>query len=432
MKVGIFTDSYTPEISGVVASICTLKRALEDRGHKVFIFAPSNEDTEEEERVFRQPSMPVFFEKSLRICIGILPGTLLAIKRHELDIVHTQTEFSIGIFGKIVAFMFDLPIVHTYHTMYKDYLHYLDRGGETAWLKGTVRQLSSDMVRVFSRDFCNSCDAVIAPTAKVRDLLASYEVKRPIRILPSGVALERFQAAARDPEARRKSREELGIAEDTPLVGFVGRVAKEKSIDMVLRAMPALLERLPGARLLVVGEGPEKPALEALASELCPPGSVIFPGARSWADIPAYYRAVDVFVTASATETQGLTVLEAMAAEVPVVARHDPSFSSMIEDGIDGILFSNPEELTEVLFRVLSDQKLATALVGAARDKTKEYSAQVFGEKVEAVYEEAVRLKASARARRREFHRILPRAISSRTIRLNRYFRRLTQWLRKE
>ena len=121
-----------------------------------------------------------------------------------------------------------------------------------------------------------------------------------------------------------------------------------------------------------------------------------------------------------------------MAAEVPVVARHDPSFSSMIEDGIDGILFSNPEELTEVLFRVLSDQKLATALVGAARDKTKEYSAQVFGEKVEAVYEEAVRLKASARARRREFHRILPRAISSRTIRLNRYFRRLTQWLRKE
>ena len=430
MHVGIFTDSYAPEISGVVASIRTLKRALEERGHTVFIFAPSNEAAAAEERVFRQPSMPVFFEKSLRICIGIRHGTLLAIKRCDLDVVHTQTEFSIGVFGKIAAVVLDLPIVHTYHTMYKDYLHYLDRGAGHSRRDAALRQLSSDMVRILSRDFCNSCDAVIAPTDKVRDLLVSYEVKSPIRVLPSGVGLERFQAAARDPEARRRVRVELGIDEGTPLVVFIGRVAKEKSIDMVLRAMSALVGRLPGARLLVIGEGPERHALEALALELCPPGSVIFAGSRPWAGIPAYYRAADVFVTASATETQGLTVLEAMAAEIPVAARQDPSFASMIEDGKDGLLFSNPEELTEALFRVLTDEALAQALVDAAGEKAKEYSAQAFGEKVEAVYAEAIRLKASARARRREFRKILPRAISSRYLRLHRFFRKLTQWMR--
>jgi len=427
MKIGIFTDSYSPEISGVVASICTLKQALEERGHEVFIFAPSNEDTVEEERVFRQPSMPVFFEKSLRISIGIAPRTLLAIKLHKLDVVHTQTEFSMGVLGKIVAFMFDLPVVHTYHTMYKDYLHYLNPGGGPAWSSEAVRHLSSDMVRVLSRDFCNSCDAVIAPTEKVRDLLASYDVIRPIRIVPSGLALDRFQTAARDPEARRRVREELGIAEDTPLVGFVGRVAKEKSIDMVIRAMPALLGRLQGARLLVVGEGPERQALEAIAGELCPPGSVIFSGARAWADIPAYYRAADVFVTASATETQGLTVLEAMAAEIPVTARRDPSFSSMIEDGIDGMLFSNQAELAEALFQVLTDERLAGTLTSAAREKAKEYSVQAFGEKAEKVYEEAIRQKATARARKREYRRILPRAISSWILLLNSRLRRLME-----
>jgi 1,2-diacylglycerol 3-alpha-glucosyltransferase len=374
--------------------------------------------------------MSVFFEKSLRICIGLAPGTLRAIKGYELDVVHTQTEFSIGVLGKIAAFMLDLPVVHTYHTMYKDYLHYLDRGGSHSRRDAAVRQLSSEMVRALSRDFCNTSDAVIAPTEKVRDLLASYEVKVPIKVLPSGVSLERFREAAGDPEARRRARAELGVAEDAPLVAFIGRVAKEKSIDMILRALPALVERLPAAKLLIIGEGPERPALEALAGELCPPGSCLFAGSRPWSGIPEYYRAADVFVTASTTETQGLTVLEAMAAEVPVAARRDPSFASMIEDGVDGLLFSDPGQLAEALFLVLTDKARARFLVAAGREKAGEYSGQAFGEKVEAVYEEAIRARASARARRREFGKSLPRAISSRYLLLHRRFRRLIEWLR--
>jgi 1,2-diacylglycerol 3-alpha-glucosyltransferase len=437
MKVGIFTDSYKPEISGLVSSICTLKQALEGRGHEVFVFAPSNSDTEDEERVFRLPSMPVFFEKSLRLAIGVTPEALSAINRYKLDIIHTQTEFSLGIFGKIVARGCGLPLVHTYHTMYKDYLHYFVPGARRGARIGgariggargkgpseVIRQLSEDMVRAFSRDFCNSCDAVIAPTEKVRELLAAYGVKRPIRVLPSGVRLERFEAAARTPDARRRARAELGIDDGTPLAAFIGRIAKEKSIDMIIRAMPSLAARLPEVRLLVVGEGPERQALEALAAEICPPGRCIFAGSRPWAEIPDYYRAADAFVTASVTETQGLTVLEAMAAEIPVAARQDPSFSSMIRDGKDGLLFSSQVELSDALYRILSDAGTARSLVGSAREKARSFSAQAFGGGAEAVYEEAIRLKAEARER--DFFLNFPRVLSARTLALSRDIRQL-------
>jgi 1,2-diacylglycerol 3-alpha-glucosyltransferase len=433
MRIGVFTDSYRPEISGVVSSICTLKQALEERGHTVFIFAPDNEGVPAEDRVFRLPSMPAFFEKSLRVVIGVTPRALDAIALCELDLIHTQTEFSVGVLGKIVARAKGLPVVHTYHTMYKDYVHYFDprgRRGRNAGKKDLIRLLSEDMVRVLSRDFCNSSAAVIAPTEKVRELLLEYGVTSPIEILPSGVALGRFREAAADPGARTRARAELGIPEGTPLVVSIGRVAKEKSLDMALRAMPGLVARVPGARLLVIGDGPERAELEALASRTCPPGSVLFAGSRPWAEIPAFYRAGDAFLTASTTETQGLTVLEAMAAEVPVVARRDPSFESMIRDGEDGLLFSDEEELVGALQRVLSDRGLATALAAAARDKARGYSAEAFGEGLEAIYGEAIRRRQAARVRARRLPKKEPRAYSAWALFWRRGFFRLLPWLR--
>jgi len=237
-------------------------------------------------------------------------------------------------------------------------------------------------------------------------------------VLPSGVRLERFEAAARDSEARKRARAELGIGEDAPIVAFIGRIAQEKSIDMIIRAMPELLAKLPKARFLVVGDGPERQALEALAAETCPPGSFVFAGSRPWAAIPDYYRAADVFVTASVTETQGLTVLEAMAAGVPVVARRDPSFASMIRDGKDGLLFENQAELGDALYRILSDKGTARSLAASAREKAQGFSAQAFGEGAEAIYEEAIRLKAESRER--DFFVNFPRVVSARTLRLRR------------
>ena len=162
---------------------------------------------------------------------------------------------------------------------------------------------------------------------------------------------------------------------------------------MVLRAMPALLERLPGTRLLVVGRGAGEAGPRGSRCGAVP-GTVLFPGARAWADIPAYYRAADVFVTASATETPGPDRRGSHGRRGPRGRAPRSELLSMIDDGVDGLLFSDDGELTEVLFRALSDKRLALALASAAREKSKEYSAQGFGERVEEVYEEAVGLRA--------------------------------------
>lgn len=405
MNVGIFTDSYRPEISGVVVSVQTLKQALTARGHRVFIFAPDNPAAQPEEDVYRLPSVPVIFQKSLRLAVSVTPEALTAISQIKLDVIHTQTEFTLGFFAKAVALILDLPIIHTYHTMYKDYVHYIT--------KGKLVHLSEDMVRVLSRRFCNADDMIIAPTDKVRNVLLSYGVKRPIRIVPSGVDLTRFQLAAADPETRNAVRKEMGIAETTPLIVFIGRIAKEKSIDMLIRAMSVLHEKMPEARLLIVGDGPEKAPLEKLASEICSKGSVLFAGSRPWVEIPSYYRAGDAFVSASVTETQGLTILEAMAALVPVIARQDPSFAAMISDGVDGRLFVGEEDLPETLFQVLSDHEKTSGIVGAAQKKALQYSAETFGQKLEETYNEVIALH---KLRSRHFIRRIRRIILTRKL----------------
>ncbi|OHD27198.1 MAG: hypothetical protein A2Y38_17665 [Spirochaetes bacterium GWB1_59_5] len=405
MNIGIFTDSYRPEISGVVVSVQTLKKALTARGHRVFIFAPDNPAAESEEDVYRFPSVPVIFQKSLRLAVSVPPEALTAIRQIKLEVIHTQTEFTLGFFAKAVARILDLPIIHTYHTMYKDYVHYIT--------KGKLVQLSEDMVRVLSRKFCNADDMIIAPTDKVRNLLLEYGVKRPLRIVPSGVDLARFQLAAKNPEVRKGVREELKILETTPLVVFIGRIAKEKSIDMLIRAMPVLQAKLPEARLLIVGDGPEKALLEKMVSEICETGSVLFTGSRPWADIPSYYRAGDVFVSASVTETQGLTILEAMASEVAVVARQDPSFAAMITDGVDGRLFAGEADLPETLFQILSDHEKTSRIIGAAREKALLYSAETFGQKLEETYTEVIGLH---KLRSRHFVRRIRRFILTRKL----------------
>jgi 1,2-diacylglycerol 3-alpha-glucosyltransferase len=405
MNVGIFTDSYRPEISGVVVSVQTLKKSLTARGHRVYIFAPDNPEAQPEDDVYRLPSIPVIFQKSLRLAVSITPESLTAISQIKLDVIHTQTEFTLGFFAKAVARILDLPIIHTYHTMYKDYVHYITRG--------KLVQLSEDMVRVLSRKFCNADDMIIAPTDKVRNVLLSYGVKRPIRIVPSGVDLGRFQQAAADPESRNAVRKELGIDDTTPLIVFIGRIAKEKSIDMLIRSLPVLHEKLPEARLLVVGDGPEKATLENLATQICKSGSVIFTGSRPWVDIPSYYRAGDVFISASVTETQGLTILEAMAAEVPVVARQDPSFAAMITNGVDGRLFAGEADLPEALFQVLSDHEKTASIISAAREKALQYSAETFGQKLEETYTEVI---SRHKLRSRHFLRRIRRFIQTRKL----------------
>ncbi len=384
MNIGLFSDSYSPEINGVVSSIQTLRDELEKRGHHVYVFTSNRPEATKVPGIFRLPSMPFVFLPSMRFAIFYTVRAAKSVKKVNLDIIHTQTEFSLGIFGKLMSFTLQIPSVHTYHTMYKDYAYYVT--------KGHFKHQSNDMVKVLTRAYCNGCRMIVAPTQKVAQLLTEYSIKRPVRVIPSGIKLDRFQEAAMQENNRQNICNEFHLDLNTPIILYIGRVAKEKSIDMILKALPNVLKKLPLSKLLIIGNGPDKEDLQKLVIDLKIEHSVIFAGSRPWVSTPLYYAAADVFVSASTTETQGLTILEAMASGTPVLARNDISFSEMVNHGKTGLLFEDTSTLSTQLIDVLTNKELSHSLVEAARITVRSYSAEVFGERIESMYKEALAL----------------------------------------
>ncbi|WP_304509258.1 glycosyltransferase family 4 protein [Anaerotignum sp.] len=379
MNIGIFSDTYYPQLNGVATSIRTLAHGLEKKGHNVYIFTPWDPRTPEmdEPNVFRIPSMPFLFLKNFRA--GLLCPPHLSRKIHSLnlDIIHTQTEFSLGFLGKFISTTQGIPVVHTYHTMYEDYVHYIAGG----------HLITPEMAREFSKFFCNGTCDVIVPTKKTEDLLLSYGVTTPISIIPTGIDTSHFSKENFSEEEILELRHTLGLDSDTPVVLSVGRVAKEKSIDVVIKALPDLLQKIPAVRMVIVGEGPEKENLESLAKSLGVEKHIIFTGGKPWTEIGKYYQLGNVFCSASVTETQGLTFAEAMAAGVPVVAKNDPCINNIITHNVTGLLFEDQEKLSQLLYQVLTDESLQNRLSKAGMETMKKLSADSFCTYVESLYE---------------------------------------------
>ncbi|MBE6008055.1 MAG: glycosyltransferase family 4 protein [Lachnospiraceae bacterium] len=381
MNIGLFTDTFMPQINGVGTSVTTLAKALRAKGHNVYIFAPWAPDTkqdEDEKFVIRMPSMPFIFLKGFRVGLCYPPTAIRKIHKLKLDIVHTQTEFSVGIFGRILAKAYNIPVIHTYHTMYEDYVHYI--------LGGKV--LDKDDARTMSKICCNSARAVIAPTDKVYHALRSYGVTKPIYTIPTGINIEKFRKNHFSGEEIRNLRKKYGLRENASTILVLGRIAKEKSMDVVIKAMPSVLEIIPEARLIVVGDGPYKEILENLSKDMGIADKIIFTGAIPWTDIGIYYQLGDVFVTASVSETQGLTFAESMAAGVPIIAKKDSSIEGVIVDGKTGVVFENDNDLGCKICSLLSDKDKMKVIAENASAYVESLSAEAFANNVEALYKD--------------------------------------------
>jgi len=382
MNIGIFSDTYFPQINGVATSIRLLSKELTKRGHNVYIFTTSDPNARQKSpRVFRLPSMPFVFLPSHRMCLSFPPRLITHMKNFKLDIIHTQTEFPVGIFGKIVSEVYRIPLVHTYHTMYEDYVHYIAKG----------HLIGPKFAKRYSRIFCNRAKAVVAPVEKTRESLSAYGVKRPIHVIPTGIDFEPFKRGRYSKEELIDLKNELGLDPCDPVIVFVGRIAKEKSIDVVLNQFPELLKKIPNAKLLIVGDGPARKALEESAEKMSIRNSVIFTGAKPWDDIGMYYQLGDVFVTASTSETQGLTYIEAMAAKTPVIAKKDRSMEGIIEHGVTGYYFEKDHELGSLLYDVLSDPEALGLAAETAYERIESLSASHFAENIEKLYEEVLK-----------------------------------------
>ena len=365
-----------------------LKKALEKQGHTVYIVTVNNENMkykyEEDEKVIRIPGIPVgIYDYRLT---GIYPVKIVKkIRKWHLDVIHSQTEFGVGTFARIIAKQFHIPLVHTYHTMYEDYVHYITKG----YFVGTSKKI----VEYLTLFYCDkTISELIVPTEKTKELFKEkYKVNRNVYVIPTGIEIEKFYLENNKNLNILEKRNSLGIAKDDFVILFVGRIGTEKNIDLLLNGMDKLIKLSKKIKLLIIGDGPDMGYYKEYVYKRKLGKNVIFTGKVPWDSISEYYLIADIFATASVTETQGLTVIEAMAAGLPVVCINDESFTGTIMNNVDGIIFNNLEEYIEAITKLYQDRELLKNLGKKARIDAEKYSSEKFATSVLEVYRTAIK-----------------------------------------
>ena len=387
MRIGIFTDTYPPYINGVSTSVYMLKKALERKGHQVFVVTINNDSLrykfDENNTVIRIPGLPIGIY-DYRVT-NIYPiRAMNIIRKWKLDVIHSHTEFSVGTFARIISRQFNIPLVHTYHTMYEDYTHYIT--------KGYFDKSSKKIVEYLTLFYCDkTTNELIVPTKKTYDLFKQkYGVDRNIYIIPTGIEIERFYTENVDNNKVEEIRKKLSLKEDSFNIVFVGRLAKEKNVDLLLNAQKNIVEKSKNINLIIIGDGPDMDEYKKTVSKLKIDNNVIFVGKVPWESIPLYYRLADVFATASRTETQGLTVIEAMAASVAPICIDDESFRNTVIDGLNGKIFNDQKEYEKIVVELYKDRKLLNQLQKQARLNAEVHSSKYYGESVLDVYKHAI------------------------------------------
>lgn len=323
MKVAIFTESFPPALNGVAVSVGTFARELQRLGVQTYIFAPAYRGYQETApNVFRCRSFHPRRVPDYPLSLPDFSTVWARFAKLQVDLIHTHSISILGRVGAALSRRYRLPLVHTYHTLLTEYIHYVP------FSPGVVRPL---VIRL-SRTYCNRAMVVTVPTPAIRRVLRSYGVTSPITVIPSGIDIQP------DPRGGKALRACWGISEDTPVLLFVGRVAQEKNIPLLLQTHARLLQALPTAQLVIVGGGPELPASCAQAQALGIAGRTRFVGPVAHHQVAAYYAAADLFLFPSVTETQGLVLAEAMSVGLPCVAVRAYGAADMVRDGITGFL----------------------------------------------------------------------------------------------
>lgn len=385
MKIGLFTDTFYPEVNGVATSCLNLARALEKRGHEVHVYAPKCKDWECNDlpNYHYLMSAPLLVLKDRNFAIPGT-GTLSQALNMHFDVVHTHSEFVMGTLGRYIAHVSGSARVHTYHTVWEDYTYYLTHGHADETVKKITRK--------YSEWWCEHFDRVIVPTGKTRRLLQRYGVSSAIDIIPSGMDLERFDPKCHSAEEIARTRQECGVKEGERVLLYIGRLAKEKNMDQLIRVFPKVHEVYPDVRFVIIGEGPLRSSIEKQVAELGVEDCVSVVGSKPWEQIDRYYAIGEVFASASHSETQGLTYIEAMASGLCVCAVKDPCLYGVIEDGVSGVLTGDSdEELLEGL--LLAFSPLGEDIRSNAVEAAAPFSTEAFAEQVEKCYLAALEAK---------------------------------------
>lgn len=387
MNVAIFTDTYPPEINGVATSARNLYRTIVAHGDKCLVVTtnPYAAELTQEGDVVRVQGLKMKHLYGYRLAGIYNSGAMKILSEFKPDVIHVQTDGGVGQFGLIAAGRLKVPTVYTFHTMMEDYTYYATHGFFDRAAKGVVRSY----VRYKSR----AVDEFITPSEKIKEYMRSIGVDAYLNVIPTGIDFGAFEPKAIDQSKVEALKKSFGITPSTYVILSLGRLAKEKSLDICLKGYAAYLATNPSAKtlFLVVGGGPSLEELKALTVSLGISAHVLFAGPVDPDATPLYYALGNCFVSASITETQGLTFMEAMASGVLLFARYDDSLLGTIKDGDNGFFFIDEGDFALKLPAIIALSPFRVAeIVTKARQGLEPYSLDLFYQKVHAVYERAL------------------------------------------
>ncbi|MCB5191616.1 glycosyltransferase [Methylobacillus arboreus] len=358
MKILFISDVYFPRVNGVSTSIRTFAAQMQSLGHEVHLIAPDyGIATEDEAWIKRIPARSIYFDPEDKLMrYGEALKLLPELRDENYDVIHIHTPFVAHYLGLKLARMLDIPCLETYHTFFEDYMHH--------YLPWMPQSMARKMAISISRRQCNAVSAVIAPSQPMLNALRNYGVKASAEVIPTGLQDSSFHEA--DGEAFR---DKYGISRLRPVALFVGRVAHEKNIDFLLRMANELRRQQPDMLLVIAGEGPAQKHLEAVSEELALGDNIKFIGYLDRnTELNACYKAADVFVFSSKTETQGLVLLEAMAQGVPVVALAELGTESILIEGEGAMIAPEDERIFAAkVFSLFANPSRRTNLGETAR-----------------------------------------------------------------
>lgn len=391
MRIALFSDTYPPQINGVATATYTLANVLKNKGHDVLVVTINEDGIKHLTYVNGILRIPGITAKKLYdykfANIYSLKASLI-IKEFRPQVIHVQTEVGIGIFGRLIAKKFKIPLIYTYHTMYEDYTYYVTKGFKP------FDRFAKKFVAVVSALISDSTTQFTTTSEKTKDKLISYGVKRYINVIPNGIDFSAFSKDKIDINHLEELRKKYNL-QGKKIFLVLGRLAKEKSVDVILTYFKKYVTNNPNnnLHLLIVGDGPNKVDLEELTKKYDLNDLVTFVGGIPHTEVAYFYYLSDLYLSASISETQGLTYNEAMACKLLVFARYDLNLEGTIIDSKTGFFFNDCDSFEDKLEKILNlDNSEREKIVSAAyKLNVEKYSLDLYYERMYDVYNKAIR-----------------------------------------
>jgi glycosyltransferase involved in cell wall biosynthesis len=377
MNIGIFADAYLPTKNGMVTSINQLKTSLEANGHNVYIFTVSDKNATKISGVYRSFSVGISRKNEGRLSLVNYRKTKKIVESLKIDLIHTHSEFTMGIAGKKIAESLNIPLIHTCHTLWQHYKHYI--------MGGLIFKLVS--VETILRKFLQGYKYIVTPSIKAKKYFVKLSDKKAIyEIVPNGIDEDKFLQKIPSEKEIKQVKKIHGIKDNDKIALFVGRLGPEKRVIELVNAWIPQLKKNDSYKLIVVGDGPSLKEIKQIAEANNLTDKIILPGYVLWEKINLYYKISTVNVSVSLSETSSMTGIESLIQGLPIVVRKDDAFAEIVEEGVNGYYAKTDNELVLKTIKIFKNKSLATKLSNNSKLISKKFSASNHGKKMLAFY----------------------------------------------